>query len=295
LLVIAIVTMIAAIAAAYFGYPGWKASRAKPDLRLMVEAGPATSARFHIKLQNDGNGSATDWKLTITMPRGSRFSPVGWNFPGWSDREARNGWIATWMAQGSDDSIGPGLHRDILMEPAAANRKLFVRPTPSRRTGWQSERVASKSRSARGPIGLRRPGSRREPLNPAPPLRLGCLIELMFGTVAPRGFVSDCQIKRRHQSAAGSGGPALEEMRKPRVSAPVGGADRYTHGFRAFVTSRAGSLGLGRAGPRLQAACGPARTVRFPPPCPELQLVRVSAELFRGCSPSVLNKLFCPI
>jgi hypothetical protein len=140
LLVIAIVTMIAAIAAAYFGYPGWKASRAKPDLRLMVEAGPATSARFHIKLQNDGNGSATDWKLTITMPRGSRFSPVGWNFPGWSDREARNGWIATWMAQGSDDSIGPGLHRDILMEPAGGEPQT-IRATYSLKANGMAERT----------------------------------------------------------------------------------------------------------------------------------------------------------
>ena len=73
MLAITIVGALAAIAAAWFAYPGWKASRAKPDLRLMVEPGPATSAQFYVKLQTAATGRPTDWKLTITMKRGSRF------------------------------------------------------------------------------------------------------------------------------------------------------------------------------------------------------------------------------
>jgi hypothetical protein len=118
MLAITIVGALAAIAAAWFAYPGWKASRAKPNLRLMVEPGPATSAEFYVVLQNDGDGPAEDWKLTITMEQGSRFLPTEPAFNNWDDREAPDGWIATWMARGSDDSIGPRLHRDLMMWPA---------------------------------------------------------------------------------------------------------------------------------------------------------------------------------
>jgi hypothetical protein len=52
------------------------------------------------------------------MKRGSRIIPDDRNFEGWGDREVTDGWIATWMARGSDDSIGPGLHREVLMSSA---------------------------------------------------------------------------------------------------------------------------------------------------------------------------------
>lgn len=116
-LAVGLVGAIAAIAAAVFAYPSWKASRAKPDLRLTVEPGPATSAPFYVRLHNDSDWPATDWIAVIAMKRGSRFGPHDHDFDGWTDREVPDGWVATWMARGSDDSIGPRLHRDVLVAP----------------------------------------------------------------------------------------------------------------------------------------------------------------------------------
>jgi hypothetical protein len=112
-----VVTAVPATLAAVFGYPGWKASRMKPDLRLNVEAGPPTSAYFYLKLLNEGTASATDWIVTITMKRGGRFMPEDRNFVGWNDREVADVWVATWMAQGSDDTIGLKLSREVLLAP----------------------------------------------------------------------------------------------------------------------------------------------------------------------------------
>jgi hypothetical protein len=124
MLAITIVAALAAIAAAFFAYPGWKASRLKPDLRLIVEPGPATSAFFYVKLQNEGTGRATDWIVVVTMKRGSRIYPRDVDFEGWSDREVPDGWVATWMTRGDDDSIGPGRHREVRMQPFGSSRPL---------------------------------------------------------------------------------------------------------------------------------------------------------------------------
>jgi hypothetical protein len=137
MLAITIVGALAAIAAAYFAYPSWKASRAKPDLRLIVERGPATSAQFYLKLQNDGDGPAADWKLAITMQRGSRLYSV--DLADWRDREVPDGWIATWMARGSDDSIGPGLYREGTMGPAQG-APCAIRATYSLKANGMEER-----------------------------------------------------------------------------------------------------------------------------------------------------------
>jgi hypothetical protein len=59
----------------------------------------------------------------MRMNRGSRFIPRDQGFEGWTDREQPDGWIATWMAPGSDDSIEPGLHRDVLMD-SVGNRSI---------------------------------------------------------------------------------------------------------------------------------------------------------------------------
>jgi hypothetical protein len=140
MLAITIVGALAAIAAAYFAYPGWKASWARPDLRLIVEPGPATSAQFYIKLQNDGDGPAADWMLTTTMELGSRIYPVDFRFADWRHREiAPYGLIGTWMARGSDDSIGPGLHREVMMAPAAG-APVAIRATYSLKANGMDER-----------------------------------------------------------------------------------------------------------------------------------------------------------
>jgi hypothetical protein len=148
-----VVTAVPATLAAVFGYPGWKASRMKPDLRLNVEAGPATSAYFYLNLLNEGTASATDWIVTITMKRGGRFMPEDRNFVGWNDREVADVWVATWMAQGSDDTIGLKLSREVLLAPTVAAR--CRRLTRSRRIEWMNERAASRSRSATIRIGIR--------------------------------------------------------------------------------------------------------------------------------------------
>jgi hypothetical protein len=99
---------------------------------------PATSAQFYVKVQNEGAGSATDWIVVITMERGSRFVPDDRNFDGWNEREGPDAWIATWMARGSDDSIGPGLHRDVLMS-SLGNRS--IQATYSIRANRMDERT----------------------------------------------------------------------------------------------------------------------------------------------------------
>jgi hypothetical protein len=125
--VVLVLGAVAAILAAWFAYPTWKAYRAKPDLQLVVEPGPATSAQFFLKLDNSkGKAAAIDWKLTIETPHGGRIYSMDafdrpHDVPGWSDRESVDGWTAIWMATGADDSIGPGLHRDMLCTSGGAS------------------------------------------------------------------------------------------------------------------------------------------------------------------------------
>jgi len=140
MLAITIVGALAAIAAAMFTYPSWKASLAKPELRLVVEAGPATSALFFMKLKNEGEGSGVDWIVEFKMKRGSRFIPNDLSFRGWTDRETSDEWVATWMASGSDDSIGPGLHRSLLMTPASGS-PVSIHATYSINAGRMKERT----------------------------------------------------------------------------------------------------------------------------------------------------------
>lgn len=73
-----------------------------------------------MKLRNDGIGPAIDWIATLTMPHGSRIYPVDAT-DGWSDRETPEGWVATWLSRGADDSIGRSLHREILAGPASGS------------------------------------------------------------------------------------------------------------------------------------------------------------------------------
>jgi len=124
-LVFIILTFIAAAAAAVFGYPTWKASRVKPDVRLIVQAGPPTSAMFYLVLSNEGEGAAADWKLTLTMPRESRrFGPADaldpGGVPGWARGEIADSWVATWMSTGANDTIGSGLHRSMMIAAAGS-------------------------------------------------------------------------------------------------------------------------------------------------------------------------------
>jgi hypothetical protein len=121
LLVVASLTLVAAVVGAYFGYPLWKATRAKPDLRLAIEPGPATSAWFYIELHNEGPAPAEDWTLTLTSPTGERILPRDLPRPaaeGWSDRETETGWISTWTSTSTDLAIGSKRHRDLLVGPA---------------------------------------------------------------------------------------------------------------------------------------------------------------------------------
>jgi hypothetical protein len=78
--------------------------------------------------------------VVMRMDRGSRFIPRDQGFEGWTDREQPDGWIATWMAQGSDDSIGPGLHRDVLMD-SVGNRS--IQATYSIKANRMDERTGS--------------------------------------------------------------------------------------------------------------------------------------------------------
>lgn len=115
LLVVGILTLIAATAAAVFGYPYWKAARAKPDLRLVIEAGPVTSAYFYIELHNDGPVPAEDWVLTITSPAGERITPRDHEAEGWSDRQTQAGWVSTWTSTSTDLAIGSKRRRELMV------------------------------------------------------------------------------------------------------------------------------------------------------------------------------------
>lgn len=114
--IIGLLGLAAAALAAFFAYPAWKASRSKPDLRFVIEPGPPTSAKFWVKLRNDGEGPAVDWMATVEVPPSGRLYPDDYprGTPGWSDKQTPTGWTATWLASGSDDSIGVGLHREVL-------------------------------------------------------------------------------------------------------------------------------------------------------------------------------------
>lgn len=145
--VVLVIGAVAAILAALFGYPPWKAYRAKPDLRLVVEPGPVTSAQFFLKLDNSkGKSAAIDWKLTILTPHGGRiYAQEAYDrmhgLPGWSDRETVEGWTATWMTTGADDSIGPGLHREMLC--GSGGTQSTTRGTYSLKANGMDERRGS--------------------------------------------------------------------------------------------------------------------------------------------------------
>lgn len=115
LLVVGILTLIAAVAAAVFGYPYWKAARAKPDLRLAIEAGPAGSAYFYVELHNDGAAPAEDWVVTLTSPAGERILPREHDAEGWSDRQTATGWVSTWTTTSTDLAIGSKRHRELMV------------------------------------------------------------------------------------------------------------------------------------------------------------------------------------
>jgi hypothetical protein len=119
MLVIGILGLLAAALAAWFAYPAWKAYRAKPDLRLVINQGPPTSALVMFRLQNEGDGAAADWIVTIETSRG-RFIPMGsGDVQGWSDRQTPPGWTTTWLSGGPSDAIGPGLHREFPVAPSS--------------------------------------------------------------------------------------------------------------------------------------------------------------------------------
>ena len=89
----------------------------------------------------DGDGTATDWKLTLTAPPGgARILPVDtWDprgVAGWASGETAEGWVATWTSTSADDTIGPGLRRSILVAPGA-NPSTFSASYAIRATGMK--------------------------------------------------------------------------------------------------------------------------------------------------------------
>jgi hypothetical protein len=103
--------VIAASLAAVFAYPTLRQYRAKPDLRLVIEKGPATSAWVIVRLHNSGSGATSDWKVRMVTEQG-QLRPKDWEMVGWSARETPPGWTSTWLAGGPQDAIAARLHRE---------------------------------------------------------------------------------------------------------------------------------------------------------------------------------------
>jgi hypothetical protein len=127
-LAVGVVAAVGGVLAAKYARPAWKASRAKPNLRIEIRQGPGDW--FDIRLTNAGEGPAHDWIVTLTIPvkpggggrlisadevyRGGRYAQ------GWSDRMTSAGWTGTWQSTGASDAIGPGLHREQTFRPSTS-------------------------------------------------------------------------------------------------------------------------------------------------------------------------------
>jgi hypothetical protein len=124
-LVVGILSLVAAAAAAVFAYPAWRAAHARPKLVLSAtrreqnNLGDGRRAvSIEVTISNAGNGDAIGWKVEIESRTPGTFTFENPRPDGIHAVAIEDGIRIEWQSTGADDAIGPDLSRRARIRPA---------------------------------------------------------------------------------------------------------------------------------------------------------------------------------